>query len=88
MGHQSSCPQRWCLAALWTESESTSTAFALLLPGILKRPRKAVNVILCGRCYEKVVVVGLHSRILTGPHFLYEHAGLTQNLVPAPVFEP
>jgi hypothetical protein len=37
--------ERWCLAALWTESEPASTVFALLLPGILKRPRKAVNVI-------------------------------------------
>jgi hypothetical protein len=58
------------------------------LPGTLKRPRKAVNVILCGRRYEKVITVGLHSRILTGSHFLYGHAGLRQNLVPAPGFEP
>jgi hypothetical protein len=58
------------------------------LPGIIKRPRKAVNVILRGRHYEKFVVVGRHSRILTRPHFLYEHAGLRQNLGPAPFSEP
>jgi hypothetical protein len=58
------------------------------IQGVLERQRRTVNESFSGRRYEKVVAVGLDSRVLTGPHFLYEHAGLRQNLAPAPGFEP
>jgi hypothetical protein len=53
--------ERWWLAALWSESEPASTVFALLFA---RHPQAAAQRGQCDQ-YEKVVVVGPHSRILT-----------------------